>query len=144
MNSKLKINYRCPHCDAYLRVWKNVIFSVRSSKGGKKSILLLNPELGNYTITSHPELSFEKGEAVDFFCPVCQANLSDSSINDKLVRVIMSDENGNEFDVYFSRIAGEHSTFKISKNNVIERFGKDVSSYVNYFMKRYQQHKKNL
>jgi len=42
----------------------------------------------------------------------------------------------NEFDVYFSKTCGEHSTFRIDKNNIVEKYGEDTSAYVNYFMSK--------
>lgn len=140
MKGKLKINYLCPACRSYLRVWNNVIFAVKSTENDKKGILLLNPGLGNYAVVSHPDLTFETGEKIDFFCPVCQTSLVDDMINENLVRVIMIDELDNEYDVYFSRVAGEQSTFKVDKEDIIERYGDDHSSYVSYFMKRFKVH----
>jgi len=138
---KLKHNYSCPKCHAFLRIWNNIIFTIRSADGEKKGILLLNPKLGNYSITSHPSLHFEEGELIDFFCPVCHASLAADKINSNLVRIIMTDEEGEQYDVYFSRIIGEESTFKIQDNNIIARFGKDDSHYVNYFLSKFREQK---
>ena len=136
---KLKHNYSCPHCGSFLRVWNNIIFTVSSPDKVRKGILLLNPKLGNYTLTSHETLEFAEGEIVEFFCPVCLTDLRATSINENLVRVLMSDSDGRTFDVYFSRIVGEHSTFKIKDNDVIEKFGKDDSHYINYFLSKLRQ-----
>lgn len=136
---ELKTNYQCPHCEAYLRVWNNIIFTVRSADGSKKGILLLNPELGNYTVTAHSKLDIREGELIEFLCPVCHHSLAATDINEKLVRVIMTDEDNNAFDVYFSRICGEESTFKISRNNIIAKYGRDDSHYVNYFLSKFRE-----
>jgi hypothetical protein len=48
----------------------------------------------------------------------------------------MIDEDNKEFEVYFSKICGEHSTFLIHEDDVVEKYGEDSSSYVNYFMSR--------
>ncbi len=130
---KLKENYLCPHCNSHLRVWNNIIFTIMSNKNKKRGLLLLNPELGNYSYLSHASLKFEDGEIVEFFCPVCQTNLAAKEINENLIKIAMIDENGKEYEIFFSKIAGEHSTFKIEKDNILENFGDDVSSYYNYF-----------
>ena len=135
----MKIHYLCPHCHSYLRVWNNIIFSVKSTEGNKQGLLLLNPELGNYSYVSHPSLKFIEGEKIDFYCPVCFINLAAKQINENLVKIIMLDEQLHEYDIYFSNIAGQFTTFKISKENIIERHGKHSSSYVNYFMSKLKE-----
>jgi hypothetical protein len=135
-NSTLKINYLCPKCRAYLRVWNNIIFTVKYQSGQKRGILLLNPGLGNYDLIRHATMKFEEGEMVDFLCPVCHADLTATEINKNLAHIIMIDEDGKEYHVFFSKICGEHSTFKIKEHDIVEQFGEDSSAYVNYFMSR--------
>jgi competence CoiA-like predicted nuclease len=136
---KLKTNYSCPYCDSYLRIWNNIIFTIHYDGGKKKGILLLDPALGNYSCTVHTEMKIKEGEKIEFFCPVCHESLTAGEINENLVRIIMSDENKQQSDVYFSRICGEESTFKITDNNIIAKFGKDDSHYVNYFLAKYKE-----
>jgi len=131
----MKTHFRCPHCNAYLRVRKNIIFKVRT-ENHKMGILLLDPELGNYSYISSPDLKFDKGEQLDFMCPVCCENLEARDINKNLVSIIMIDENGKEYNVYFSSIVGEHTTFKIEKANVVEKYGEDSSAYLDYFSQK--------
>lgn len=131
----MKTRFLCPHCNATLRVRKNVIFKVRT-EDHKMGIMLVNPKLGNYHYVSSPDLKFEDGEKVEFMCPVCCENLSAKEINDDLVDVIMIDKENREFHVYFSSIAGEHTTFKIEKDNIVEKYGEDSSAYLNYFSKK--------
>ena len=129
-------NYLCPHCKAYLRIWKNIIFTIRKCDDDKKGLILLDAELGNYSVISHPALHFIEGECVEFICPVCHKSLTASGINDHLASVIMVDENNEEYDVYFSKVAGEHSTFVIKKDDIIEKYGENSSAYMNYFMSK--------
>ena len=136
MATKLDVNYLCPDCRSYLRVWNNIIFSVRSCSEDKRGLLLLNPQLGNYEFISHHALDFKEMDCLDFFCPVCGFDLKASDVNKNLARVLMTDEDQNEYDVYFSRLRGEQSTFKISNGDIVEKHGKDSSSYVDYFMSR--------
>ena len=135
----MKIHYLCPDCYSYLRVWNNIILTVKSAEGKKQGLLLLNPELGNYTYVSHPSLKFSEGEKIEFYCPVCCSNLTAKQINENLVKIIMIDEQMHEYDIYFSRIAGQHTTFKIAQDNIIERHGEHSSSYVNYFMSKLRE-----
>ena len=78
---------------------------------------------------------------LDFICPVCRADLTAFGIHKNLVRIIMINRKNIEFDVYFSKICGEHSTFVIHKNDIIEKHGVDSSAYVNYFMSRLKKDK---
>ena len=100
-------------------------------------ILLLNPELGNYSYISAPDLKFAKGEKLNFYCPVCCHTLAAVHINPNLINVIMHDGN-NEYDVYFSSVVGEHLTFKIHDEDIVERYGEDYSAYVSYFTQKFR------
>ena len=135
----LKINYLCPSCRSYLRVWNYIIFTVKYHSDNKKALLLLNPELGNYDLIHHSSVKCKEGEIVDFFCPVCHADLTAAEINKNLAHVIMIDENNKEYHVFFSKICGEHSTFKIKEDDIVERYGEDSSAYVNFFMSRFKK-----
>ena len=111
MAAKLDVNNVCPHCRSYLRVWNNIIMSVKSCTEDKQGLLLLNPELGNYEFISHYSLDFQEMECLDFFCPVCSANFTAADVNKNLARIRMIDKDQKEYDLYFSRLRGEHSTF---------------------------------
>jgi hypothetical protein len=102
-------------------------------------LLLLNPELGNYEFISHYTLGFNKMDCLDFFCPLCGSILTATDVNKNLARVIMIDEDQKEYDLYFSRLRGEQSTFKTSNGDIVEKYGKDSSSYVDYFMSKYKR-----
>lgn len=136
MKYDLKVNFLCPHCRAYLRVWNNIVFIVNSSLKNLTGILLLNPELGNYNFIHHSSIEFKEGEMLNFMCPVCRADLTSTEINSNLAKIVMIDENKKEFDIYFSKICGEQSTFLIKDDDIVEKFGGDSSSYVDYFMSK--------
>ena len=134
MTDQLQFNYLCPSCRSYLRVWDNIIFTVRTNgTNKKKGILLLSPGLGNCNLVQHSSLKFEEGELVTFHCPVCSEGLTANEINENLARIILVDETNKEFDVYFSRICGQQSIFKIKEDDIIERFRKGSTTYQNYF-----------
>ena len=141
MKTKLDVDYVCPFCRSYLRVWNNIIFSVKSCTDDKKGLLLLNPELGNYEFISHHSLEFKEMDCLDFYCPVCFEDLKASEVNKNLARIVMIDKEEQEFDVSFSRIRNEHSTFKVSNDQIIEKHGKDSSSYLDYFMSKLKKEK---
>lgn len=109
-------HYLCPHCRGHLRVGDYIVFKIRNTLR-EKGLLLLHPEVGNYTSMKHPDFKFQEGERIDFFCPLCLQNL-DAAIDENLVHVIMIDQSGMEHEVYFSRIAGEKSTYQVSKMGV--------------------------
>jgi hypothetical protein len=111
----------------------HLILTLESETSDKRGLLMMNVGLGDYSYRNHPSLGIEDGETVEFFCPVCRANLKVPDINDKLVRLILDMNDGKRFDVYFSRVAGEHSTFKIDQEDVIEQYGEDANAYVTYF-----------
>jgi hypothetical protein len=71
-----------------------------------------------------------KGEVIEFFCPLCDATLT-SDIHKNLAYVIMIDEAGKSYDVYFSQIAGEHSTYETDGDSV-HAAGEDAGRYT-YF-----------
>ena len=125
----MAINYLCPHCKGYISLEEAVIFSVNTSEG-KRGLVSLHTELGNYTIIKNPEFDFEEGEELDFYCPICHTELA-SDLNKKLARIIMIDENGTEFDILFSRRAGQKSTYKII-GETMEIFGDDSAEYIDF------------
>jgi len=106
----------CPQCRGHLRVGDYIVFKIRNTRR-EKGLLLLHPELGNYSSIKHPGFNFEEGERIDFFCPLCMQSL-DAALDENLVQVLMLDEQLIEHEIYFSRIAGERSTYKVSEEGV--------------------------
>ena len=125
----MSINYKCPHCKGFLSINDCVVFSVRTSDR-KMGLISLHPEIGDYSVSKHPDFEFQEGEQLDFFCPVCHAELA-SDVHKKLARVIMIDSDKNEFDILFSRVAGEKSTYKIV-GETMEIFGDDSAEYLDF------------
>ena len=124
----MKTNYLCPKCKGVLNVGEYVIFSTRN-KNHDVGLLLLHPELGNYKVVKHPDYNYEEGENLEFFCPICHKSLSTGG-EKKLVKILMVDKN-KTFNVLFSQIAGEKSTYKIIGDNV-EAFGKHKLKYLDF------------
>lgn len=122
-------DFICPKCRGHLRLGKHLIFKVRNSVK-QDALLLLNPQIGNYTSLKHPSFGLSEGEFLDFYCPLCNSPLK-SDIHENLAHVIMEDKDGNSYDVYFSQISGEHSTFK-TKGDSVHFAGEDAGRYT-YF-----------
>ena len=111
-------HYLCPHCRGHLRVGEYIVFKIRNTLR-EKGLLLLHPEVGNYSSIKHPDFHFQEGDRIDFYCPLCMQSL-DAAIDENLVHVIMVDKSGFESEVYFSRVVGEKSTYKVSGEGVTE------------------------
>lgn len=123
-------DYLCPHCGAYLKVGDKVVLTIKKEKwsGG---MVFLHPELGNYTVENHPSFKVEKGELVVMYCPVCGHELT-SSKHPNLAMVILRDAEGKDYDIYFSQVVGERSTFRMIGEHV-EIHGEDADNYVDFF-----------
>lgn len=109
-------HFICPHCRGYISVGEHIIFRIRN-RNKEYGLLLLHPEIGNYTSLKHPSFDFNEGDAIDFYCPLCSHSLG-TDIDENLSFVIMTDKQCKEWDIYFSRIAGEQSTYQVSGDTV--------------------------
>lgn len=123
----MKGDYLCPKCRHFLNVGENVVFHGKASHR-REGLLVLHPQVGNYQVVKHPSFEYELGEKVEFFCPYCNVKLT-SEKNVNLVKVLMVDEENHEYELLFSRIAGEKSTYVIMGEN-IESFGPDSEKYL--------------
>lgn len=124
-------NYLCPKCRAQLVPNKKIVLLAKPAEG-PSGLLLLSPVLGEYSATTHSKFKLSDGERVDIFCPVCHADLGDYMDHKNLARVIMVDDDGEEYDIVFSEIIGQHSTFKIQGDDV-ESYGEDAEVYTNFW-----------
>jgi hypothetical protein len=122
-------DFLCPKCNEHLRVGDNIIFKVKNSKK-QSSLLLLSPQIGNYTSHKHRTFEIKTGEPLEYYCPLCNASLI-SDIHKNLAHVILLDETGKSHNVYFSQIVGEHSTFETDGESV-HVAGEDAGRYT-YF-----------
>jgi len=127
--SKMSLNYQCPHCNGYLAINGCVIFSIRTLDL-KSGIISLHTELGNYLIKKNPQFDIKEGDFLDFYCPICHAALA-SEVHDNLAKIIMIDEENREFEILFSRVVGEKTTFKII-GETMEIFGDDSAEYLDF------------
>lgn len=109
-------DFLCPKCKGHLRVGDQIIFKVKNGIK-QNALLLLSPKIGNYSSVKHPSFEFNQGEILEFYCPLCNGSLK-SDIHQNLALVLMKDESGKSFVVYFSQVAGEHSTYEIDGDSI--------------------------
>ena len=122
-------DFLCPKCRGHIRVDDHIIFKVKNN-AKQTALLLLSPQIGNYTSIKHPTFEIKEEEFLEFYCPLCNASL-ESDIHQNLAWIILQDETGKSNDVYFSQIAGEYSTFKTDEESV-HVAGEDAGRYT-YF-----------
>src|SRR4030042_1983104 len=127
----MAIEYLCKACRGVLNVKTSIILAALKNNSNKKGLVYVNPELGNYTVTTHSSFRMEEGEEYLIKCPICHAHLN-SLKYDHLVRIIMIDDNSKEYDIYFSDIVEEKCTYKLSGSSV-EKMGPDAVKYDKYF-----------
>lgn len=107
--------YKCPKCNGHLKVGDYIILMVKNEHKDK-GLLLLHPEVGNYTSIKHPTFSIEKNEGLELCCPLCHVSLA-SDFDDRLSHLVLEEQN-KYYDIYFSRIAGEKSTYMVNGDKV--------------------------
>jgi predicted RNA-binding Zn-ribbon protein involved in translation (DUF1610 family) len=122
-------DFLCPKCNGQLRIGEYLIFRVSNQKK-QNGLILLSPQIGNYTSVKHPSFEVQKEEILEFSCPVCNSCLV-SDIHKNLAHVLMHDDAGQLHEVYFSQVTGEHSTFETAGES-IRITGEDAGKYT-YF-----------
>ncbi len=125
----MSISYKCPHCKGFIDMKGCLLFSARTPDQ-RYGLISLHTELGNYGVEKHPDFDFQEGEQLDFYCPICHAELT-SGRHKNLTKIIMIDEQKREFEILFSKVAGQKSTYKIT-GETMEIFGDDSAEYLDY------------
>ena len=129
----MAVEYLCKVCKGHLNVKTSIVLSATNiSNRTQRGLVYLNPELGDYTTTTHPSFEIKEGEEYIYSCPICGAQLNSMKYL-HLVRILMKDEEGKEFNIYFSGIAGENCTYKIRGSKIEDKKGPDVKIYDKYF-----------
>jgi hypothetical protein len=126
----MESNYLCPECRSLLNISDKIVISVRL-ENKQNGLLLFEKLLGDYTVKKQDVLHYREGELVEFYCPICHTSLQ-SKVHPNLARLIQTEDEINEYEILFSRIAGEHATYKL-KGNLLESFGKDQKIYADLF-----------
>ena len=128
----MAVEYICKICRGNLNVKTSIVLAASKLHSSKRGLVFLNPELGNYTTTTHPSFEIQEGEEYVYTCPICHSQLNSTKYK-HLVRIIMIDEKGKEYNIYFSGIAGEKCTYKIREDKVELKTGPDTKTYDKYF-----------
>lgn len=127
----MKRTYFCPKCKAILNPNVKIILTLAS--GRRRSLILLSPQPGNYSVILPLDVTLRRGEEVDFFCPACSSSLR-SEANDHLAEIGFRLEDGAKGRVNFSRKYGEHATYFVTKERV-RSYGENAAIYgdANFF-----------
>jgi len=118
-------DYFCPKCDEKLSESNQVVFTIQ--RNNEKSKIFLEPKPGSYSIKCQPECTFVLNEEVDFFCPYCEENLKSDRYS-KFVEIILKVTDSVIFDVFFSRIYGDHTTY-VGIEDFEEEYGDKIASH---------------
>ena len=125
--------YLCPKCHSQLMAGNNIVLSAKAADGSE-GLIELSPTIGDYTVKFPSTLNAAPGDLLTLYCPVCHHNLA-SSKHVNLAMVIAKDDKGNEHEIYFSQIVGEHSTVAMLGDHV-ELHGEHVGRYQDLFTPR--------
>lgn len=120
-------DYLCPKCKGHLNVGGHLVFATKT-KRKHKGLLLLDTTVGHYDYKCHDNYFLEDGEMVDFECPICQADLTSSDRKDHAMIEMVGAEDNFEYELYFSKVAGNKSTYVVAQDN-IEMFGDDAIDF---------------
>ena len=103
------------------------------AKGRRRSLILLSPRPGDYSVVLPDNVTLRRGDEVEFFCPVCGANLR-SEVHTHLTEIGFQLEDGTKGRVNFSRKYGEHATYFVAKEQV-RSYGENAGAYgtANFF-----------
>ena len=118
-------SYSCPHCSAGLNPDDTIILIGECEE--VRTLLGLHPMPGNYKVYLPPAVELVPGKRWQISCPVCQQNLV-TEVSDGLCAVDGT-ITGSPHRVYFSPVAGEHATFVVSAEGLIERHGADAEKH---------------
>ncbi|MBW1881720.1 MAG: hypothetical protein JRJ84_25455 [Deltaproteobacteria bacterium] len=122
----MRFTYLCPRCHAHLNAREETI-ALLAERGEHRGLVMFSSEPGNYEFFSARGLDVVEGDVWTFRCPVCDHDLTESD-KPKLARITLDTQKG-EHAVYFSRTAGEHATFVVDAEGVVEAHGEHRSIY---------------
>lgn len=125
----MKTDFMCPKCRGFLNVDDKIVIAIKKA-GWNGGIVRLSPHLGDYSISHHPSIEMSDGEQFDYFCPICNHDLSVEGV-DKFARMLMV-EDGKEFFIVFSKTKGELCTYKISEKQIEASFGKHANVHIDF------------
>lgn len=118
--------FSCPNCRKILNPGTKVVLLI--DRNGENELILLSPDLGDYTVVYPLSFEPEQGRKYALRCPACHGDLT-STANDNLVELEAETDDGRKEKVGFSRIWGEHATFVGTDADHVTRYGDHVSRY---------------
>jgi hypothetical protein len=124
----MKANYLCPICRSYLNVGDQIVISAKNEKGFM-GILFFSIHLGDYEIKKHSYFDLEKNENISMYCPCCHKSLRYPKVHENIFKILMQDNEDQEYEILFSGIYGERCTYQISEEK-INTFGDSVGKYL--------------
>jgi hypothetical protein len=127
----MKRVYFCLKCKATLN--PNVKLILTMAKGRRRSLILFSPQPGNYSVILPGDITLDRGDEVEFFCPACGVNLR-SEASAHLTEIGFRLEDGTKGRLHFSRKFGEHATYFVTKEKV-RSYGENAAIYgdANFF-----------
>ncbi len=123
----MKTKYICPFCRGVLNAGGNIVLSAKSDKG-KTGLVLLHEEIDNYSVEIGESFQVEKGDIVDFFCPVCHALLNTEK-GEHYAQFYRLGDSGAETKIIISREYGDKRSFEISGEK-FESYGESVRKFM--------------
>jgi len=118
-------DYYCPKCKEKLNENNKVILNVYRTNNSIAKIFL-DPNPHSYNIKCEPKIEFQENEIVDFVCPHCNENLK-SVEYETFVLITLKVTNTVFFDVFFSRVYGDHRTY-VGIEDFKEEYGDQIST----------------
>jgi len=126
----MPLSYHCPKCDALLNPNVRVVLIARHSK--RSGIVLMSSKLGEYQVICDKGFchDVDKGDTIDFCCPVCTESLtSDSHENFAELKIVNSERADHEPCLLrFSRISEEQATF-LYDGDTVKAFGAESGAF---------------
>ena len=117
-------DYYCPKCDEQLSQNNQVLFNVqRSNREVVK--LYLDPKPRSYKYRCEPWSDFQENEVVNFTCPHCKENLESEKYSN-FIKITMKVTDKVLFDVFFSRVYGDHRTY-VGIEDFEEEYGNKIA-----------------
>ncbi len=121
-------DYYCPKCDSKLNENNQVVFNIKRSSD-EIIKLFLDPKPMSYKFRCEPEplFPFVESEMVDFNCPNCDQSLESDKYS-KFVEIILKVTDKVIFEVFFSRIYGDHKTY-VGIEDFEEEYGHKIAKH---------------
>ncbi len=117
--------YGCPHCNSVVNPDETIILI--AIQDNMKFLIGFHPAPGNYTIYLPPGAELMQGMQFEFQCPICQQNLQAPGQNNLSTLDVWQGDTRRK--ILFSNIAGEHATYVVKDEAVVDSLGQHSSAY---------------